>query len=580
VAAAKSITDHPRAWGRILTRVRDQQMPPQGVPGPDAQLRERFTDWVDDALRTAACVDGVAPGPAIVRRLNRSEYAATIRDLLDVHFNAAHSLPSDGAGGEGFDNAAETLSLSPLHAEKYMDAAREALGHAAREPKFRKKFLIFEAATPPDDAAHRNLETFLPRAFRRPVAAPEQARYVALYRSARARGESPEAALLFTYRAALVSPHFLFRLGEVNALPAPHMVPSYEMASRLSYFLWGSMPDATLSELASKDRLLQGDVLDEQVARMLKDVKARDFSESFVEQWLGTRELGRDIKPDPALFAAYYDSELQSAIRYEPVLFFQEIFSSDRSLLEFLDSSFTILTNKLQRHYGLQLPKEVKIGQQPLKIDLPPDSHRGGLTGMAAVLAVSSYPSRTSPVLRGKWVLDAVLGTPPPPPPPNVPQLPEKAGATPATLRERLEEHRRNPVCANCHSRIDPIGFALENYDPLGRYRTEESGKAIDNGGELPGGIRFHGAVELKRVLLERKGLFIRNLTARMLGYALGRGLTLEDRCEVERIALVLERSDYRAQTLVREIVRSVPFRYQAGTAAGRSVPGTEVSKR
>ena len=292
---------------------------------------------------------------------------------------------------------------------------------------------------------------------------------------------------------------------------------------------------------------------------MLKDSRTREFAERFVEQWLGTRELGRDIKPDRTLFPMYYDAETQSAIRYEPILFFQELLAQDMSLLDLLDSSFTILTNKLQRHYGLTLPD--KLGQQPKRVELPEDSHRGGLMGMAAVLAVSSYPQRTSPVLRGKWILEAILGTPPPPPPPNVPELMEHAGATPQSLRERLTLHRANPACASCHNRIDPLGFALENYDPLGRWRSEEGGKPVDDTGELPDGTRFAGPEELKAVLLARKEVFLRNLTSKMLGYALGRGLRLEDSCTVDRIVEKLGESDYKAQTLVREIVLSDAFR-------------------
>jgi hypothetical protein len=214
------------------------------------------------------------------------------------------------------------------------------------------------------------------------------------------------------------------------------------------------------------------------------------------------------------------------------------------------------------------------LKQQPTKFDLPEHTHRGGLLGMAAVLAVSSYPQRTSPVLRGKWVLEALLGTPPPPPPPNVPELKEEHGESvlPKTLRERLSEHRANPACASCHNRIDPLGFAMENYGVLGEWRTEEGGRPIDSKGELPDGTTFEGTEGLKKVLLDRKELFLRNLTSKMLGYALGRGLTLEEYCTVDQIVSQLEKSNYSGQTLVREIVLSVPFRYQAGSVPARSV--------
>ncbi len=252
---------------------------------------------------------------------------------------------------------------------------------------------------------------------------------------------------------------------------------------------------------------------------------------------------------------------MQAAIRYEPILFFQEILANDLSLLNLIDSKFSVLTNKSGKLYGLKI-KDLK--SQPLRFDLPEGSHRGGLLSMAAVLAVSSYPTRTSPVLRGKWVLESILGTPPPPPPPNVPALKENhEGDRPATMRERLTQHRADPVCASCHNRMDPIGFGLERYDVLGRWRTEDSGKPIDAKGLLPDGSEFDGPDELKKVLLTRKDLVIRNLTTKLLGYALGRGLTLEDSCEVDRIVKVVAQNNYSAHTLVKEIVLSAPFRAQ-----------------
>ena len=366
----------------------------------------------------------------------------------------------------------------------------------------------------------------------------------------------------------LVSPNFLFRIEEPNPDSAPRQVDNYAMASRLSYFLWGTMPDATLFDLAAKGKLQDPETLKSQIARLLSDVRSRDFAERFVEQWLSTRELGRDIKPDQKLFPEYYDAEMQSAIRYEPVLFFQEILQKNLSLLNLIDAKFTVVPGKLARFYGLN---SKGMSQQPKHVDLPEDSHRGGILAMSAVLAVSSYPQRTSPVLRGKWVLENILGTPPPPPPPNVPSLKENAlGIAPQTLRERLEQHRANPVCATCHDRIDPLGFALENYDVLGRWRTSDAGKPIDSAGQLPDGTKIAGPDDLKKVLLERKDGFIRFLTTKMLGYALGRGLTPADSCTVDQIAATVAAENYSSQTLIREIVLSVPFRYQAATIGSK----------
>lgn len=542
-------------------------MPPKGAPVPAAGEREQAVQWLRDILHNTACADGISPAPFQARRLNRAEYASTVRDLLNIHINAGFALPADGAGGEGFDNAAETLFLSPIHGEKYLDAARLALEYAFKDPRSKGAFLTARpgAELSADAAARQVLERFLPRAYRRPVKPQELERAMALFRTALQRDDSYESAVRFALTGVLLSPNFLFRIEESNPAPEPALVDSYAMASRLSYFLWGSMPDQTLVDLAAANRLQDTGVLKEQVKRLLKDQKSREFAERFIEQWLGTRELGRDIKPDAKLFSAFYDEEIQSGIRYEPVLFFQEILAQNLSLLNLLDSRFTILTNKLARHYGFA-SKDLK--QQPTRFELPEGSHRGGLTGMAAVLAVSSYPHRTSPVLRGKWVLDALLGTPVPPPPPEVPALREQqAGDPPKTMRERLSQHRANAVCASCHDRMDPIGFALENFDVAGRWRDEEAGRPIDAQGELPDGTVFRGPDELRRALVERKDLFVRNLASRMMGYALGRGLTMEDQCALDRIAAQVKISGYQAQVLVEEIVLSVPFRYRPGTS-------------
>jgi hypothetical protein len=232
---------------------------------------------------------------------------------------------------------------------------------------------------------------------------------------------------------------------------------------------------------------------------------------------------------------------------------------------DLLDSNWTIVTKKLAELYGIDKKLLRKDNQsQPFRLALPPDSHRGGLLGMSAVLAVSSYPYRTSPVLRGKWVLDSILGTPPLPPPPNVPALDDhKAAASTQTIRERLAQHRQDPVCASCHNSIDPLGFALENYDALGQWRTLDAGKPIDNTAELPDGTRFQGPDQLRGILLERKDLFLRNVTSRMLGYALGRGLSRTDTCTVDGVLQQLKADGYKSQTLIEGIVMSLPFRYQ-----------------
>jgi hypothetical protein len=554
-------------WNTILSRVGNSEMPPRGAPAPASDQREAFALWLHDALKKEACSGGLSAGLAPIRRLNRTEYSATIRDLLNVHLDVGAMLPADGAGGEGFDNAAETLFLSPVHAEKYLDAAKAALEFAAKDPRSRVKFMIAAPGpnTSPREAASRILEAFLPRAFRRPLDPADLQVYLGLFDSAQKNKSSFDDSVLYALKGVLVSPQFLFRIEDQNPFAQPRLLNDYALASRLSYFLWGSTPDSLLLALAKAGKLHEPEILAGQTARMLRNQKSFDFVQSFVEQWLGTRALGQTAQPDAKLFPVYAgDEELRGDVRYQPVLFFREILANDLSLLNLIDSNFTIATKKLQKLYGLSVvPPRKDISGQPQRIELPEGSHRGGLLGMSAVLIVSSHAQRTSPVLRGKWILDAMLGTPPPPPPPDVPALEEPSGDAPKTVRELLTRHRANPVCASCHSRIDPLGFALENFDALGRWRAEESGKPVDAKGALPDGTTFEGPEELKAVLLAKKDVFVRNLANKMLGYALGRGLTLQDSCVVDTIVDDVKKHDYSAQSLVNAVVMSVPFRYQ-----------------
>ncbi len=573
VNAQPSLETQADKWSRIELRVRNSEMPPRGVPGPALDQREAFVNWVDNALHAEACSGIVTPGVAPIRRLNRDEYTATVRELLNVHVNVGHDLPADGAGGEGFDNAAEVLFLSPILAEKYMDAAKQALEFATRDSRARGRIGLdrLQPGASPDQSARRILELFLPRAFRRPVTAKELDSFIALFDAAQKDRQSFDGSVAFMLRGVLMSPQFLFLAEAPNPGPEPRPIGDYALASRLSYFLWGSMPDEMMFDLAAMGKLHEPAVLREEIGRMLRSSKSMGFIESFVTQWLGIRELGKQFIPDPKIFPMYsQDAELQGDIRFQPIVFFHEIVSKNLPLLDLLDSNWTIATRSLVKLCKIDVKLRKDSQQQPHRIELPEGSHRGGLLGMPAVLAVSSYPYRTSPVLRGKWVLDAILGTPPLPPPPNVPALEEHEGAQPKTIRERLAQHRANPACAGCHSRIDPIGFALENFDALGEWRTEDAGKPIDTAAELPDGTKIDGPDQLKAVLLEKKDLFIRNLTSKMLGYALGRGLARKDSCTVDSIMAQLAANDYKAQTLIEGIVMSQPFRYQAGANSAR----------
>ena len=558
-------------WDDILIRLNQGDMPPKEADLPTLNERSEFLNWVESSLQKAACQSGPHAGPAVLRRLNRAEYSASVRDLLDIHFDAGEALPSDGSGGEGFDNASETLFISPIHAEKYMDAARVAVEYAFADPRSLRRFLVAEPdeKTSPEVAARRVIEDFLPRAFRRSIPESEILEYLALFHAAYKADPSFMVAIRLTLQAVLISPKFLFIAEEPNFDSKPHKVTDHELASRLSYFLWGSLPDDELLKAADEGNLSDSRILQEQFKRMLgsqNSRKVRNFSQNFVEQWLGTRALGREFKPDKSIRG--YDSELEGGMKYEPVFFFHEILTENRSLLDLLKADYTYVNRRLARHYRIK----GEFREQPKRVQLTDENRRGGLLSMAAVLAVSSYPHRTSPVLRGKWILETILGDPPPPPPSNVPELEESASSVSSeSLRQRLELHRQDVACAQCHDRIDPLGFGLENYGVLGRWRDKYEGHTVDARGALPDGTTFSGPAELKLALLGRKDQFVRHLTKKMLGYALGRGLTYYDYCAVNSIVDKLRANDYKSHHLLFGIIQSVPFRFKAGIASSEA---------
>ena len=558
-------------WDDILIRLSQGDMPPKEADLPTLNERSEFLNWVESSLQKAACQSGPHAGPAVLRRLNRAEYSASVRDLLDIHFDAVEALPSDGSGGEGFDNASETLFISPIHAEKYMDAARVAVEYAFADPRSLRRFLVAEPdeKTSPEVAARRVIEDFLPRAFRRSIPESEILEYLALFHAAYKADPSFMVAIRLTLQAVLISPKFLFIAEEPNFDSKPHKVTDHELASRLSYFLWGSLPDDELLKAAEEGNLSDSRILQEQFKRMLgsqNSRKVRNFSQNFVEQWLGTRALGREFKPDKSIRG--YDSELEGGMKYEPVFFFHEILTENRSLLDLLKADYTYVNRRLARHYRIK----GEFREQPKRVQLTDENRRGGLLSMAAVLAVSSYPHRTSPVLRGKWILETILGDPPQPPPSNVPELEESASSVSSeSLRQRLELHRQDVACAQCHDRIDPLGFGLENYGVLGRWRDKYEGHTVDARGALPDGTTFSGPAELKLALLGRKDQFVRHLTKKMLGYALGRGLTYYDYCAVNSIVDKLRANDYKSHHLLFGIIQSVPFRFKAGIASSEA---------
>ena len=426
---------------------------------------------------------------------------------------------------------------------------------SAGEKPSRKKILVCDPASGPR-CVDRILATLARRAYRRPVTGAEVAALKRFVDMARADGQSVEQGIGLAIQAMLVSPHFLFHIERdlyPNDPSRMHRVSDVELASRLSYFLWNSMPDDELLSLAERRRLSVPLVLDTQVKRMLADPRSAAMAENFAGQWLEIRNLDA-IKPDPQKFPAW-TPELRDAMKTETRMFFDTILRENRPVGEFIDARYTFLNELLAKHYGI----DNVTGPEFRRVDLA-TGERGGVLTHGSVLAVSSYPTRTSVVIRGKYILQNILGTPPPPPPADVPALDEQAVGTTASLRKQMEAHRTNAICASCHSRMDPLGFALENYDAIGKWRTMDGGFPVDSSGVLPGGKKFANSAEVRQILTERVPELTRTLTEKLLIYSLGRGLQRYDRPTVNGITKRVAASGYGFQTLVQEVVRSLPF--------------------
>jgi hypothetical protein len=436
-----------------------------------------------------------------------------------------------------------------------------------------------EAPLEPRKAARQLLAGFLRRANRRPVQPTEVDRFLAMYDRAADRGDPYEERVKLALKAVLVSPHFLFRIEEKNTEPGIHPLGQYDLASRLSYFLWSTMPDEDLLRLAEQGRLQDPKVLAAQVERMLDDPRSRSFSSTFVGQWLGTQDVGGRLVPSIAEVQHFYTPEVAVDLREEPVLLFHYILGENRSLIELLNANYTFLTDRLVKFYELE--GQVKVDGGAFQRVEWPDNRRGGVLGLGSVLAMTSHYRESSPVLRGAWVLDTLLGTPVPPPPPDVPPLETAANKeTGLTMRQKLMRHRADPSCSTCHNLMDPIGFGLENFDWMGRWHDKETnGQPVDATGTLPSGEKFSGPVELRRALLNKKDEFVRHLTGKVLGYALGRGLQDGDQCTVQRLVDTVAKDNYRARTMIREIVLSIPFRNSQGGAIAQepAVPTTHL---
>ena len=708
-------------WERILSILKVGAMPPSEMDQPAAETRAAAVDWIDRALHEVDCEVVNDPGRVTVRRLNRTEYDNTIRDLIGLDLTLSDDFPGDDVGN-GFDNQGEVLTLPPLLLEKYLAAAEriaekaivgdlttlmtqrketgdhrsvQAVKESFRFPKAgdytvriharaqqagsekaryaatlagiplaevtlreNKTVETFERTIPvkagtypieieflndfykpeakldrnlyvsaievvgplgelPDELPeiHASIVTATPRgaggvknaaeavfrplmsrAYRRPATDLEVQRVAGLVEAAVRDGRTYEQGVQLGLQVVLCSPHFLFRIERDpdDVRPGePAGLNGYELASRLSYFLWSSMPDDRLLKLAGEGKLARPDVLSAEVDRMLGDPKSEALVEGFFAQWLNLRTL-EEFEPDGRQFRPYWNTSLRRSMRRETELFCREVVRENLPVGTFLDADFTFVNPRLAEFYGL--PWEGKTGEElarfyvdglpgyitkdgkklrkerarrafayPQEFEyrrVPLPATRRGILTHGSILALTSNPTETSPVKRGKWILDNILGASPPPPPPDVPALEETREANKnLSPREALAKHREDPGCASCHAVMDPLGFAFENFDAVGRWRTADGEFEIDASGELPGGRRFDGARELVEILEDRSDEFVDHFARQLLTYALGRQLEWYDRCSVDGIVESARPEQFRFRALVRGVVLSDPFR-------------------
>ena len=446
-------------------------------------------------------------------------------------------------------------------------------------PSRRRIFTCRPAGAAPDAeaaCAAEILSTLARRAYRRPVTDADVAVLLRFFEEGRS-GADFDAGIEMALQRLLISPEFLLRVErdpEGVETGRPYLVSDLELASRLAFFLWSSLPDDALIDAAAAGTLRDPAVLESQVRRMLADPRAESLVTNFAAQWLYLRNLTA-VSPDFIVFPDF-DETLRRALRRETELFFESIVREDRSALDLLTADYTFVNERLAKHYGMP----GIYGSHFRRVALPPDSPRGGLLGQGSILAVTGYATRTSPVVRGKWVLENLLGTPPPPPPPNVPPLSEEKSDAVLSMRERMIEHRRNPVCAACHALMDPVGLSLENFDAIGRWRTLTDGFApIDASGSLPDGTTFDGVAGLRQALVSRADQFVRTLAEKLLTYGLGRALEHYDAPAVRAIEREAAGQDYRFSSIVLGVVNSTPFQMRR-PAAGEDAPPAVVASR
>ncbi len=580
-------------WLKVLEQIKSRQMPPDTEPALSNHEYEELVEGIDKLLLNS--LKKTNPNRVVVRRLSHAEYQYSVEDLLQVHFDARSYFPADGSGGGGFDNQARALYMTPLKMERYYEAA-ETIVNQLYEDKTQWRQVVptrykqswwqqlinwvkswfgaqYSPINPPEQAAAKIIEPLASKAYRRFLKPTEKAKLETLFSTVYSHYDSLsnprrfDESIAQVLKAILVSPNFLYRVEEENDINRPYLLSDFEMASRLSYFLWSSMPDQELLHLAYEEKLQDTVILAQQVQRMLKDPKARRFATSFSSQWFGISKLIEN-KPlaDPEKFPEF-TPKLRRAMYDETVNYFYHVLTQSKNFLDLINSKYSFLNEELARFYEID-----GITGDSLQFTRLTNPNRGGLLGMASILTASSLPTRTSPVLRGKWVLEQLLGTPPPPPPAEVGELPEdEAAHADVGLRKLLEIHRSKPGCQSCHEKMDPLGLGLENFDAIGRWRESYGSVKIDASGVMNTGESFNNPAELKEMLLTRKSLFARNLSAKMLSYALGRSVRFSDEPALRSLEQCLMENDFNTEQFIIKLVQSYPFRYKINDSRKKS---------
>jgi len=586
-SSGELVTKKLDIWVEVGKRLRLKEMPPEGSPQLDDDQKGKFHRWLDAQPKQDLCSQLATDqtqawyrGFVMSRRLTRTEYLNAIRDLVGLPIDSQIEIPSDGSGGEGFDTNGDSLFTSAIHIEQFLQVASTIIdaalppsvpdddGEQTRNVRAARERLL--VAVPDDerselDAANAVIAAFARRAWRRPITSEEVARLQLFFDAAKQRGAGFIEAIRDPLKAILVSPHFLFVVESETAEGGVQRLTQHQLATRMALFIWSSVPDDELLRHADDGTLDKPEQIVAQTRRLLADPKAIALGENFGLQWLGLTRFLSGIKPDREVYPSHND-QLSSDLQLEAVRFVSTVFREDRSLLDLIDANYVVINGNLAQHYGLDLPADA-----PWQRFETSDRRRGGVITLGATLMSASYPRRTSPVLRGRWILEEVLGGQVPPPPPNVPALEDAVTEQATTLRERLELHRKNPDCASCHNRMDPLGFGLENFDGLGRWRENDQGLVIDSSGQLPSGERFQGPEELKKILLNRAGEFDLHVVRKLLGFALGRELNKFDECVIKDSLDRLNAENHRASAVIETIVLSYPFQHRYFKAATKS---------